>query len=177
MPESIPIDAKTKITPISVLISAGIRCILHFFNGPNASSLDNTTNHLKGYIIEDFVIGESTVEQIEVPSENIIKIFASGMVTGGDITLKLGFDPDAGTPPLVKPNQGIVYTPQGVLWFGFLTVDKKGLVAYGELPVNISAFGEINLPKGQPGTSSMKFKITGEGAILGRENVGKLLKY
>ncbi|MCL2304631.1 MAG: hypothetical protein FWC43_04740 [Planctomycetaceae bacterium] len=171
------VSASTNVTTTPVLISSGLRCVLQFFTAPNSSALDGI-NHLKGRIISDFTIGEFSIDQIEVPSEEVEKMFASGEVTGGDVSLKFSFDPDQGAaPPLMKPDQGIVYTPQSMLWFGFLTKDKSGLVAYGELPVNVSGFGEVGLPKGQPGTSSMKFKITGEGSKLGKSNVNKIISY
>ena len=177
MPDPTPAAATTLITPVPVLVNAGLRCVLHFFTGPSATDLDSSTNYLYGYKIDDFTIGGTVIEQVDVPSEEIMKLFASGLATGGDVDLKFAFDPEAGSPPLVRPKQGIVYTPQAVLWFGFLTEDKTGLVAYGELPVNIAEFGSCSLPKGQPGISGMKLKQSGEGAILGRTKVGKCLLY
>ncbi|MGL6195608.1 MAG: hypothetical protein ACRC2T_12380 [Thermoguttaceae bacterium] len=177
MPEITPVAATTAITPTKVLVAMGIRCVLHVFKGPAASDLDNTTNLLYGYKIDDFSRGESSVAQTAVPSEGIMEELASGLVSGGEVGLKFSFDPDAGDPPIVRPDQGIVYTPQAVLWYGFLTTDKKGLVAYGEFPVNISGFGEISLAKGQPGASSMKFRTTGEGALVGRNKVNKTIIY
>lgn len=162
--------ATTDVTPLSVLVGNGIRCILHLFKSPAQGDIDTRKNLLYGYKVDGFQKSESTVDQTEISAEGIIAAFASSKVTGGDVTLNFSYDPTFGAMPIVEPVAGITYAPQAMLWFGFLDPDsligddpEPALIPFGEFPVNISGFGEINIQKGQPGTSSLKFKITGEG--------------
>ena len=168
-------QATTDIKQFPTLVGKGIRGILHVFNAPNQGSIDTTKNLIYGYRITGLTRGGTSIEQTDVSTDGIKALFAAGKVTGGDITLNLSYDPTMGEPPIVQPVQGITYAPQAVLWLGFIDPasvdDALELIPFIEVPVNISEFGEINMPDGQPATSSMKFKESGDGAKTIRSQI------
>jgi hypothetical protein len=168
-------QATTDINQIPSLSGIGIRAILHLFQSPDAGDIDTTVNLLYGCKIDSMTKGGTSIEQVEISSEDIEASFASGKATGGDVTITFTYDPTMGIPPLVRPVAGITYSPQAVLWLGMLDPaappEAPALIPFIEIPVNISEFGEINMPKSQPATSSMKFKISGKGTKTKRAEI------
>ena len=167
--------ATTDIKQLPNLTGKGVRAVLHVFNAPNQGSIDTTKNLLYGYNITSFTRGETSIEQTKVASPGDKALFVAGEASGGDITIGLAYDPTMGEPPIIKPVQGVTYAPQAVIWFGFLdplaAETAPELIPFIELPVNISAFGEINMPEGQVATSAMKFKESGDGVKTIRSQI------